>query len=182
MRRTVTTTMAKLAKVASIELAVLGTTGILLLAPTVSAEQHGGGAGQTLMATINAVDPELDRVSKTSYGTAKFTQGDGKVDILVQASGVPLGGRESEVVADGGPATVGFDVYVLKGSDCATVSKDATVLAELPQLRVQDDGSGILMGSTDKVTLEQIKGQLVVFVTPKRTKHDRVGCGVIGAK
>lgn len=180
MRRTATMKMAS--RLASIKLAVLGTTGVLLLAPTVSAEQQGGGAGQTQMATIHAVDPELDRVSKTSYGTAKFTQGDGKVDVLVQASGIPLGGREAEIGADGGPATIGFDVYVLKGSDCATVSKDATVLAQLPQLRVKDDGSGILMGSTDKVTLEQISGQLVVFTVPNRTKHERVGCGVIGAK
>jgi len=175
MRRTATT---KMAKVSSIKLAVLGTAGVLLLAPAASADQ----GGQTLMATIHAVDPQLDRVSQTSYGTAKFTQGSGKVDVLVQASGIPLGGREAEVTTDGGPATIGFDVYVLKGSDCATVSKDATVLAELPQLRVKDDGSGILMGSTDKVTLEQIAGQLVVFVTPKRTKHDRIGCGVIATK
>lgn len=176
MRRTATTSMAL------IRLAVLGTTGVLLLAPTVSAEQQGGGAGQTLMATIHSVDTSQDKVAKISYGTAKFTQGSGKVDVLVQVAGIPLGGREAELSADGGPATVGFDVHILKGSDCATVGEDVTVLATLPQLRVKDDGSGILMGSTDKVTLDQISGQLVVFTVPKATKHPRVGCGVIAAK
>ena len=117
-----------------------------------------------------------------SIGTAKFTQGDGKVDVLVQVSGVPLGAREAEASADGGPATVGFNTHVVKGSDCATVTKDVTVLAELPQLRVKTDGSGILMASTDKVTLAQISGQLVVFSAPKSTKAQRIGCGVIGAK
>jgi hypothetical protein len=179
MRRTATTILD------AIKLAVLGTTSVLLLAPTVSAEQHGGGAGQaagqTLMATINPVDPGLDRVAKTSVGTVKFTQGSGKVDVLVQASGIPLGGREAEVASDGGPATVGFDTRVLKGSDCAKVADDTTVLVELPQLRVQDDGSGVLMASTDKVTLQQLSGQLVVFSDPKN-KHARIGCGVIGAK
>jgi len=167
---------------AVIKLAVLGMTGVVLLAPTVSAEEHGGGAGQTLMATIHPVDTSQDKVAqKISYGTAKFTQGDGKVDVLVQAAGIPLGGREAEVASDGGPATVGFDVHLVKGSDCATADHGATVLAELPQLRVKDDGSGILMGSTDKVTLQQIAGQMVVFSTPKNNKQ-RIGCGVISAK
>ena len=79
----------------AIKLAVLGTTSVLLLAPTVSAEEHGGGAGQTLMATIHPVDAKLGRVAETSAGTVKFTQGSGKVDVLVQASGIPLGGREA---------------------------------------------------------------------------------------
>lgn len=179
MRRTATTILD------AIKLAVLGTTSVLLLAPTVSAEQHGGGAGEaagkTLMATIHPVDAKLGRVSDTTVGTVKFTQGDGKVDVLVQASGIPLGGREADLVADGGPATVGFDTRILKGDDCAKVADDATVLVELPELRVQDDGSGILMASTDKVTLDQLSGQLVVLSDPKN-KSARVGCGVIGAK
>jgi len=171
MRRTATTF------VDMIKLAVLGTTSVLLLAPTVSAEQHGGGAGQTMMATINPVVTGLDRVGKASYGTVKFTQGSGKVDVLIQAAGVPLGGREAELAADGGPATVGFDVRIVKSSDCATAGHDEVVLAELPQLRVKDDGSGIMMGSTDKVTLQQIAGQAVVISAPKNTT--RVGCGLI---
>ena len=114
MRRTATTS------VNVIKLAVLGMSSVLLLAPTVSAEQHAGGAGQTLMATIKPVDTGQDRVADVTYGTAKFTQGSGKVDVLVQVSGVPLGGRETVESADGGPATVGFDARIVKGSDCAT--------------------------------------------------------------
>ena len=44
------------------------------------------------------------------------------------------------------------------------------MLAELPQLRVKDDGSGVLMASTDKVTLEQLAGQLVVFCVADATR------------
>jgi len=156
-------------------------TGILLLAPPVSAEQHTGGAGQTMMATINPVVVSQDKVAtKINYGTVKFTQGNGKVDVLIQAAGVPLGGRETELGTDGGPATVGFNVRVVKSSDCATADEAATIIAELPQLRVKDDGSGILMGSTDKVTLQQIAGQAVVISSPKT--NNRVGCGVIKAE
>lgn len=175
MRPTATTT------VNVIKLAVLGMTSVLLLAPTVSAEQHTGGAGQTLMATIHPVDPKLDRIADTSVGTAKFTQGSGKIDVLVQVAGIPLGGREATAPADGGPATVGFDARVVKGSDCATAAHDDVVIAELPQLRVKDDGSGILMASIDKATMQQIAGQLVVFSSPTN-RSARIGCGVIAAK
>jgi hypothetical protein len=150
--------------VAVIKLAVLGVTSVLFLAPSVSAEQQKAGAGQTMVATINPVDTTQDRVAnKISYGTAKFTQGSGKVDVLVQAAGVPVGGREAEPSADGGPATVGFNMRIVKSSDCATADQAPTVLAELPQLRVKADGSGILMASTDKVSLQQIAGQAVLI-------------------
>jgi hypothetical protein len=167
-------------------IAVLSTVGVLCLGPMSCAgsKKMGSSAaasGPTLTATIVAVDAGLDRVAKGSFGTAKFTQGAGKVDVLVQVNGIPLGGREASAPADGGPATVPFDARVVKGSDCATVSKDDTVIAQLPQLRIQDDGSGVLMASLDKVTLDQLAGQLVVFSSPTNT-HARVGCGVIAAK
>lgn len=167
-------------------LAVLGTVGILCLGPmscagTKKMASSAAANAPSMSATIYAVDAGLDRVSKATFGTAKFTQGVGKVDVLVQVAGIPLGGREANVAGDGGPATVPFDARVVKGTDCATVGHDDTVIAQLPQLRVQDDGSGVLMASLDKVTLDQLAGQLVVFSSPTNT-HARVGCGVIAAK
>lgn len=180
MRGTATTNM-NLRK-----MAVLGTVGVLCLGPMSCAGSKKTGSSAaasapSMMATIYAVDAGLDRVSKGTFGTAKFTQGAGKVDVLVQVNGIPLGGREASPASDGAPATVPFDARIVKGTDCATVGKDSTVIAQLPQLRVQDDGSGILMTSLDKVTLDQIAGQLVVFSSPTNT-HARVGCGVIAAK
>lgn len=179
MRGTATTNM-NLKKIA-----VLGTVGVLCLGPMSCAGSKkmasSAASAASMIATIYAVDAGLDRVSKGTYGTAKFTQGAGRVDVLVQVAGVPLGGREASPASDGAPATVGFDARVVKGSDCATVGHDDTVIAQLPQLRVQDDGSGILMASIDKVTLDQLAGQLVVFSSPTNS-HAKVGCGVIGAK
>lgn len=180
MRGTATTNM-NLRKIA-----VLGTVGVLCLGPMSCAGSKKmtssmSANAPSMTATIYAVDAGLDRVAKGTYGTAKFTQGVGKVDVLVQVAGVPLGGREPNISADGGPATVPFDARVVKGTDCATVGHDDTVIAQLPQLRVQDDGSGILMTSVDKLTLDQIAGQLVVFSSPTNS-HARVGCGVIAAK
>jgi hypothetical protein len=162
-------------------LAVLGVTSVLFLASSCSAQRKPAAAGPTMMATINPVDTAQDRVaSKINYGTAKFTQGSGKVNVLVQAAGVPLGGREPELSADGGPASVGFNVRIVKTADCATADHDPIVLAELPQLRVISDGSGILMASTDKVSMEQIAGQVVLISSPRN--NTRVGCGVIKAE
>ncbi|MBM4245090.1 MAG: hypothetical protein FJ148_14965 [Deltaproteobacteria bacterium] len=165
--------------------AVLGAVGVLCLGPMSCAgtkkASSAATSAPTLMATIYAVDAGLERVSTTTFGSAKFTQGAGKVDVLVQVNGIPLGGREAGPASDGAAATVPFDARVVKGSDCATVAKDTTVIAQLPQLRVQDDGAGVLMTSLDKVTLDQLAGQLVVFSSPSNA-HARVGCGVIGAK
>jgi Cu/Zn superoxide dismutase len=168
------------------KMAVLCTVGVLCLGPmscagTKKAASSAAANAPALMATIYAVDAGLERVSKTTFGTAKFTQGVGKVDVLVQVNGVPLGGREASPASDGAPATVPFDARVVKGTDCATVAKDTTVIAQLPQLRVQDDGAGVLMTSLDKVTLDQLAGQLVLFSAPGDS-HARVSCGVIGAK
>lgn len=168
------------------KMAVLCTVGVLCLGPmscagTKKAASSAAASAPALMATIYAVDAGLERVSKATFGTAKFTQGVGKVDVLVQVNGIPLGGREASPASDGASATVPFDARVVKGTDCATVAHDATVIAQMPQLRVQDDGSGILMTSLDKVTLDQLAGQLVVFSSPTNS-HARVGCGVIGAK
>jgi hypothetical protein len=152
-------------------LAVLGgLTGILCLAPAAS-------AGQTMMATLKPVDTEQNRVGREDYGTVKFTQGKGKVDVLVQADGVPLGGSELQQPADGGPASVGFKLRIVKSSDCAIAEDQSKVLAELPELRIHADGTGILMTSTDKVSLEQIAGKAVVLTSPRN--ETRVGCGLI---
>lgn len=156
-----------------IRLGVLGVMSVVILAPSPSAV-----AGQTMMATLNPVNKAQDRVDKgVNYGTAKFTQGSSKVDVLVQAAGIPLGGREPEGSGDGEPATVGFNVRIVKSADCATADTAAT-LTELPQLRIKSDGSGILMASTDKVSLDQIAGQALVISSP----NTRVGCGVIKAE
>jgi hypothetical protein len=158
-------------------LAVLGgLTSVLCLAPSAGAAKK-----HALMATINPVDTAQDRVAKRiNYGTVKFSQGSGSVNVLIQASGVPIGGREMESSADGGPATIGFNVRIVKSGNCAVADDAPTVLAELPQLRIRDDGSGILMASTDKVTLQQIAGQAVVITSP--SNNTRVGCGVIKGK
>lgn len=156
-----------------IKLGVLGVMSVVFLAPSPSA-----AAGQTMMATINPVDTARDHVEKkVNYGTAKFTQGSGGVNVLVQAAGIPLGGREPEASGDGEPATVGFKIRIVKSADCGTADTAAT-LAELPQLRIKSDGSGILIASTDKVSLDQIAGQTVVVSSP----NTRVGCGVIKAE
>ena len=168
------------------KMAVLCTVGVLCLGPMSCAGSRkmassAAANAPSMSATIYAVDAGLDRVSKATFGTAKFTQGVGKVDVLVQVNGIPLGGREASPSSDGASATVPFDARVVKGSDCATVGHDDQVIAQLPQLRVQDDGSGVLMTSLDKVTLDQLAGQLVVFSSPTNS-HAKLGCGVIGAK
>jgi hypothetical protein len=162
-------------------LAVLGVTSVLFLSSSCSAQRKSASAGPAMTATINPVDTAQDRVAtRINYGTARFTPGNDRVNVLVQAAGVPLGGREPELSADGGPATVGFDVRIVKAADCATADHDPTVLAQLPQLRIISDGSGILMASTDKVSMEQIAGQAILISSPRN--NTRVGCGVIKAE
>jgi Cu/Zn superoxide dismutase len=74
---------------------------------------------------------------------------------------------------------VPFEVAVLKTGDC-TKTTGSTALVTLPQLQVRDDGSGILMASSDKVTLDQLAGQAIVIGAPG--SKTRVGCGVIATK
>jgi hypothetical protein len=187
MRRTTTTSFPT-------GLAARCATGVLLatlVATSGAAEQHGGGAAgsgdagpkmakMAMMAKIHPVAVQAGRVDEMmTYGTAKFSQGKDKVDVLVQVAGVPLGGREAGPASDGAGATVPFEVHVLKTGDC-TKTTDAKVLVELPNLQVKDDGSGILMASTDDVKLDDLAGQVVVIGAPGN--KIRAGCGVISAQ
>ncbi|MEW6270060.1 MAG: hypothetical protein AB1689_12275 [Thermodesulfobacteriota bacterium] len=177
MRRSTTTSFPS-------KLAALAATTVVLLATGAAAESHSGdagkAAGKTMMATLHPVATGTGRVDeKMSRGTAKFTQGAGKVDVLIQVNDLPLGDREAGPASDGAPATVPFDVAVVKTGDCAKAEGSAE-LVKLPQLQVKDDGSGILMASTDKVTLEQLAGQAVLISVPGN--KNRVGCGVIAAR
>jgi len=174
MRRTTTTSfpIGLAARCAGILLALAATDAV--------AEQHGGDGGGAMVAKIHPVAVQTGRVDeKMTYGTAKFSQGSGKVDVLVQVAGVPLGGREAGPASDGAAATVPFEVRVLKTGDCTKTAGAATVV-ELPNLQVEDDGAGILMTSTDKVKLQDLAGQVVVLGAPGE-KH-RMGCGVIAAQ
>lgn len=177
MRRSTTTTFP-------VRLATLCATGVLglALAGDVAAEQHesGGTAAKAMTAEIHPVAADMDRVDeKVTLGTAKFSDAGDKIDVLVQVAGLPLGGREASPAADGAPATVPFQVRVLKSGDCAKAA-DASELVALPDLQVKDDGSGILMATTDKVKLADLKGQIVVLGAPG--EKARVGCGVISAQ
>ncbi len=173
MRRSTTTSLVRLAT-----LCATGALG-LALAGEVAAEQHEGGTAKAMTAKIHPVAADMDRVDKkVTYGTAKFTDAGDKVDVLVQVAGLPLGGREASPASDGAPATVPFQVRVVKSGDCAKAA-GASELVALPDLQVRDDGSGILMATTDKVKLADLAGQAVVIGAPGDKTH--VGCGVISA-
>ncbi|HEY8516623.1 MAG TPA: hypothetical protein VIS07_14030 [Candidatus Binatia bacterium] len=170
MRRSTTTSIRG-------KLAALAATTALLAATGAAAESPSGGG--TMVATLHPVAVEVGRVDeKATLGTAKFTQGDGKVDVLIQVNGFPLGDREAGPASDGAPATVPFDVTVVK-TDC-TKAEGSPELVKLPQLQVKDDGSGILMASTDAVKADQLAGQAVVIGAPGNKRH--VACGVIAAR
>jgi Cu/Zn superoxide dismutase len=187
-----------------------------LLAPAAGAEDAKAKAGGPLVAVLHPVNQATGAVDEsTTLGTVKFTQGKGKVDVLVQVDGVSIAGGEGESAADGEGTYYPHGIHIHDGGSCAsTTDKDGKVspaagagphydpkktgshkgpagdghAGDLPNLRVLEDGSGILMTSTNRLTMDQLRGRTVILHANSDNYTDtpanggsgaRIACGVI---
>jgi Cu/Zn superoxide dismutase len=193
---------------------VAGLAGALLLGRSAPAAA-GSGA---LIAVLHPVAQDTGKVDESvNLGTARFTQGKDKVDVLVQVNGVSTAGSEATQGADGEGAYYKHGIHIHEGGACGPTEKDgATVPAgaagphfdpgktgshkgpegnghagDLPNLHVLSDGTGILMASTTRLTMDQLAGKTVILHANPDNYTDqpanggsgsRIACGVIKAE
>ena len=185
-------------------------------AGTAATTAKGGGA---LVATLHPVNPATGEVdTRIDLGTVRFTQGNGKVDVLAQLQGVSIAGQEPRGIAgDGQGVYYPHGIHVHEGSSCGPTTVDGKTVpagaagphfdpaktnshkgptgdghaGDLPNVQVVSDGSGMLMSSTTRFTLDQIKGRTVILhanpdnytdTPPNGGSGARIACGVIVAE
>ncbi|HZR81909.1 MAG TPA: superoxide dismutase family protein [Candidatus Binatia bacterium] len=178
----------------------------------------GNGGGQ-LMAVLHPVNQTTGEVDNSvDLGTARFKQGKDKVDVLIQVNGVPVAGSEPESSADGQGSYYPHGIHIHDGDACgSTKDKDDKMVpagaagphfdpkktgshkgpegeghaGDLPNIRILQDGSGVLMTATKRLTLDQLKGRTVILHAHGDNYTDtpanggsggRIACGVIQAK
>lgn len=175
-------------------------------------------ADGTLVAVLHPLNPATGAVDASiNLGTAKFTQGNGKVDVLVQVNGVSVAGSEPEASADGSGNYYPHGIHIHEGDSCGPAEKEGKTVAggaagghldpaktgahkgpegdghagDLPNIKILSDGSGILMTSTARLTMDQLKGRTVVLHANRDNYTDtppvggsgaRIACGVIQAR
>lgn len=173
-------------------------------------------SGDALVAVLHPVNQTTGAVdSSVSLGTVRFTQGKNKVDVVAQVNGVSVAGSEGQAAADGQGFYYPHGIHIHDGSGCdATTDKDGKLVpaggagphydpmktgshkgpegnghtGDLPNLQIMSDGSGILMTSTNRLTLEQLRGRTVILHANRDNYTDtpanggsgaRIACGVI---
>lgn len=172
---------------------------------------HGGGGLAT--PPTESVSAQLKDSNGATVGTATFGKTDGHLEITVEAHGLKPGfhglhihqfGKceANSVAPTGGPA----GDFLSAGSHLQVGDQNARPMSgDLTSLEVRGDGSAKLVTTTDKVTLDDIKGKALMIHAgadnfgniPSRYNHpggsgpdadtlatgdsgSRVACGVIG--
>jgi len=180
------------------------------------ASPKGATAGGAMVAVLHPINQTTGAVDgSVSLGTVRFTQGKDKVDVLVQVDGVSVAGSEGQSAADGQGTYYPHGIHIHDGSGCeATTDKDGKMVpgggagphydpmktgshkgpegdghsGDLPNLKVLADGSGVLMTSTNRLTLEQLRGRTVILhanrdnytdTPPNGGSGARIACGMI---
>jgi Cu/Zn superoxide dismutase len=174
------------------------------------------GAEGALSATLRPVNQATGAVDESiSLGTVKFTPDKDEVDVLVQVNGISVAGSEPQASADGQGNYYPHGIHVHEGNSCAaTTDKDGKVVpaggagphfdpkktnshkgpdgdghaGDMPNLKVLSDGSGVLMTSTKRFTIDQLNGRTVILhanpdnytdTPPNGGSGARIACGVI---
>ena len=197
-----------------------GAAGALLAAQSASAVVDEGAAQgpKALIAVLHPVAQETGNVDESiTLGTVRFTPGKDKVDVLVQVNGVSVAGSEATQAADGQGAYYKHGIHIHEGGACGPTEKDGQKVpagaagghfdpaktashkgpegaghaGDLPNLQVLADGSGILMTSTNRLTMDQLVGKTVILHANPDNYTDqpanggsgaRIACGVIKAE
>ena len=173
---------------------------------------------KALVAVLHPVAQDTGKVDESvNLGTVRFTQGHDKVDVLAQVNGVSVAGSEATVAADGQGSYYKHGIHIHEGGACGPTEKDGKTVpagaagahfdpaktgshkgpegnghaGDLPNLHVLDDGSGILMASTKRLTMDQLVGKTVILHANPDNYTDepvnggsgaRIACGVIKAE
>lgn len=153
---------------------------LLLFGRGALAESHDGPkTGGPLVAVLRPVNRATGAINPDiSLGSARFTQGSSKVDVLVQVNGISVAGSEEGAAADGTGNVYPRSVQIAPGTCEAAFKGPVTGAERLKDLDVRSDGSGTLFASTS-TGLDKLNGQSVMIMKPSKPNGVPVACGVI---
>lgn len=155
---------------------------VLLLSGTIAQAASASGPLNAILRPVNrdtgTLNPDI------SLGTARFSQGSDKVDILLQVFGISVGGNEQGAAPDGTGNNYPHTVQIVPGTCEAVVKGKVAGSQRLPDLQVRSDGSGTLFASTS-TPLAKLSGQSIVIWKPGKpggTRGVPDACGVLKAE
>ncbi|WNG88274.1 superoxide dismutase family protein [Mycobacterium sp. ITM-2016-00317] len=134
--------------------------------PTAGPDEHGSGHGGGASATGEALSADLKLPDGTTVATADFTFSDGYATVTVEATGGALepgfhgmhihsvGKCEANSVAPTGGAPANFNSA--GGHFQAAGHSGHPASGDLSSLQVREDGSAMLVTTTDAFTAEQL--------------------------
>lgn len=173
-----------------------------------------GPAG--LVAVLRPVSSAGAVDSSVSLGKVSFKQGaGGQLNVLAQVAGITsIAGQEAMQVADGQGVFYPHGLHVHSGGSCAATTQDGKVVpagaagphydpattnshkgpqgaghaGDLPNIRILNDGTGIMEATTSRFTLGELVGKTVILhanqdnytdTPPNGGSGARIACGVI---
>lgn len=146
---------------------------------------HAASAAGPLNAILRPVNRDTGALNPDiSLGTARFSQGSNKVDVLLQVNGISVGGSEEGAAADGTGNVYPRTVQIVPGTCEAVVKGKVKGSQRLPDLQVRSDGSGTLFASTT-TPLDKLNGQAIMIMKPGKpggTRGVPDACGVLKAE
>ncbi len=148
--------------------AVMGTVFSALILSACAGEQDLPES-ETLSDELRpgALKAELIDSAGNALGTVKFDDEDGNVDVKVKVSGLSPGFHGMHLHANDNPANGDGCVAPGFASADAHLNPAGNVHGEhagdMPVLMVLDDGSGKLRFETDRVTLAELTGRVVII-------------------
>jgi Cu/Zn superoxide dismutase len=171
-----------------------------------------------LIAVLRPVSSTGVVNTSVSLGKVTFKQATagGPLTVLAQLSGVSVAGLEAVQVTDGGGVFYPHGLHIHSGGSCASTTQDGKVVpagaagphydpagtnshkgpegtghaGDLPNVRILNDGTGIMEARTSRFTLGELVGKTVVLHANPDNYTDtpanggsgaRIGCGVIEA-
>lgn len=174
-----------------------------------------GAVAGPLVARVYRIDPATGGPDmRSEVGTVRFTQGRAGVEVSAQFTGISVAGQEAMQTSDGQGVFYPHGLHVHAGSACGPDTVNGKMVpagaagphfdptasgkhlgpqgmghaGDLPNLRVLNDGTGTLVASTSRFTLDQIAGRTVVLHAMSDNYTDqpanggsgaRIACGVI---
>lgn len=173
-----------------------------------------GPAG--LVAVLRPVSSAGAVDTSVSLGKVSFKQGaGGQLNVLAQVGGISsIAGQEAMQVADGQGVFYPHGLHVHSGGSCAATTQDGKVVpagaagphfdpastnshkgpqgaghaGDLPNIRILNDGTGIMETTTNRFTLGDLVGKTVILHANADNYTDtpvnggsgaRIACGVI---
>ncbi|MFM8410280.1 MAG: superoxide dismutase family protein [Alphaproteobacteria bacterium] len=172
-----------------------------------------GPAG--LVAILRPVNSVGTVDGSVSLGKVTFKQGSGgQLTVLAQVGGISVAGQERTMAVEGGDVFYSHGLHVHSGGSCAATTQDGKVVpagaagphydpaatnshkgpqgaghaGDLPNVKILNDGTGIMETTTSRFTLGDLVGKTVILHANPDNYTDtpvnggsgaRIACGVI---